>query len=996
MASPYTIYAYFNSQEIAGVLNAVVNLLGAGNDYLTLVKIFAIIGVFMACCIGFVRARGEDAGVYVVALALFYGGLFIPRASVMIEEVSGGGAPIPVDNVPLGLAFFASTTSHIGHWLTRVSETFFSLPDPTMQFSQHGLMGGARAMRMAQSTSVPDPILAQNITNFMRDCVNPELLINPSAIGPLMKSNDIWAAINGLSLINPGRMAVLIKNNSGIAEPCDVVRADLNSSISSAANSEFMRIARMVNPHVPCPPTGAACPQAQALLGALLPATESLIQVTSATVQDAIMQRMMINALNDTTSNLSQIMNDPAAAQAALGSAIAASNANSSYAVMARIGQETLPMIRNAIELVIIGIFPIAFLLVIVAGAKGGTVLKTYVMGMFWVQLWAPLYAIVNYVGSMSAARSMRASMEGIDGIAIQNAAALLNTTISMEAIAGMLTIIVPMIAFAVVKGGEVAMSGIASSIMGPATTAAQKSGEQVGSGNVSLGNTSWGNHTAYIASANQSDMSLRWQSPSTYKIGEKGGSFTGNEDGVTGIQKDQVILTSRASQVMGNTLNNEDSSGKSSLTSRNESAGHSRRDLSSFSEGERMEGTARFMQEYINSFGSGKTISVSDAVKEARMFANAFNLNSKDTKALQEAVAVTAATHADAKIQGQQGSPDSKVAGSQKGGSSVVSDVANRIASFVTASGFKANVESKSGSSDEVANNHSNAEENSVQDAITRIDEVSNKLGENAGSARQQALAHSIGHEAGRVVEAHTGVTVSQANTSMAGESEAIVRSAGAQVSHDKIAERFFHTTPGIARELLRASPSAIAETANTIGNSIPIESGMDGNPLRGVRTIQDQNAIGNQAVRNEAQSGHQAVAAANAQDRLPVHSTVYSAPTMQEAGASPDAVKPSEFLGKRDKSFEEFKVAGHQKIHDDLILGAAAAKLTTQGHFVSIKNMAGLDLITTYKGILSDLMRDDSTVRDVLRQSNGNLNEKQTEFLKAKVKAAKGKYFN
>ncbi len=97
---------------------------------------------------------------------------------------------------------------------------------------------------------------------------------------------------------------------------------------------------------------------------------------------------MLINALNDTSSNLAQIMNDPASGQVALGARIAASNANASYAVMAKLGQETLPLVRNAIELVIIGIFPIVFLLIIIADTKGGgMVLRTYVTGMFWVQL---------------------------------------------------------------------------------------------------------------------------------------------------------------------------------------------------------------------------------------------------------------------------------------------------------------------------------------------------------------------------------------------------------------------------------------------------------------------------------------------------------------------------------------------------------------------------------------------------------------------------------
>ena len=60
---------------------------------------------------------------------------------------------------------------------------------------------------------------------------------------------------------------------------------------------------------------------------------------------------------------MAQIMNDPTAAQVALGHAIAASSANSAYLVMARLASETLPIIHNAIELVIIGVFPIILVL---------------------------------------------------------------------------------------------------------------------------------------------------------------------------------------------------------------------------------------------------------------------------------------------------------------------------------------------------------------------------------------------------------------------------------------------------------------------------------------------------------------------------------------------------------------------------------------------------------------------------------------------------------
>jgi conjugal transfer mating pair stabilization protein TraG len=78
----------------------------------------------------------------------------------------------------------------------------------------------------------------------------------------------------------------------------------------------------------------------------------------------------------------------------------------------------------------------------------------------------------------------------GIDGISIANAAALLNSTISTEAVIGMLTISVPIIALALVKGGEVAMSGVVSGLTAPANSAAS-SAANISAG-VDLGPEMW------------------------------------------------------------------------------------------------------------------------------------------------------------------------------------------------------------------------------------------------------------------------------------------------------------------------------------------------------------------------------------------------------------------------------------------------------------------------------------------------------------------------
>ena len=506
MGGVYTIYTYFNATEIQGVLNAVVMLMGStgvDGNYLSIVRVAAILGLFMAIAYGFVKARGEEAGHYLVMMAIFYSCLFTPRVTVTIEDHGvGAGAPIVVDNVPLGLAFFASTTSHIGFWLTEQTETFFSLPDTSLRLGQSGLMGGARALREAQSASLQDPVLAEDMINFMRDCINPELVTAPANVPLLLQSTNIWTDLGpaGLGLINPGRMATLAGLPTAL--PCDLVYGVIDTRLAPSATSEFARIARMLHP-------GATALNAQTILGSMLPASEGLIMTASASTFDSIKQRMMINVLNDTSSSIAQITNDPAAAQVAVGHAMAASSANSSYLVMAKLAQETLPMVHNAIELVIIGVFPIVLLLIIIAGSKGGQVLRSYVMTMLWVQLWAPLYAIVNYVGTMASAKSMRAALAGVDGISVHNAASLLTSAISAEAIAGMLTVSVPMIALAIVKGGETAMTGITSGLTGPADRAAAKTGEQVGTGNISLGNTQWANHTGYNTSANKSNTDL-------------------------------------------------------------------------------------------------------------------------------------------------------------------------------------------------------------------------------------------------------------------------------------------------------------------------------------------------------------------------------------------------------------------------------------------------------------------------------------------------------
>jgi hypothetical protein len=484
--------------QLQGVLNAVVMFMGGSSvdgDYLVLLRTAAILGIFIAVGSGYVKARGESAAIYVLMLALFYYGLFIPRVTVTIQDQSdGAGAPVQVANVPLGIAAFSSMTSHIGYWFTSRFETFFSLPDPTLNMSSHGLLGGYRAVRLAHSMQIQDPIVAQDVVYFMRDCINPEIVSNPTALTALLKSTTAWAEFTNQSLINPGRMVALSGSSTAIG--CDSAYTTLGTRLGTEATAQKSVLAKLLSPNL----SQAA---ANTAIDSLLPGAEGIIFNASQAAADSIKQRMVINALNSTSATMATVLNDPSSAMTAYATAQAESSTNTAYKVMANLARETLPLVHNTLEAVVLSVFPFLMLLIVLAGENGGAVLKSYVMTMMWVQLWAPLYAVINYIGTMGAAPTINAAANGLAGVAISNAASIFDATISTEAVAGMLTMAVPMIAYALVRGGEVAASSLAGQVTAVAQQSSGRAGEAAGSGNISAGNVSWGNLNANNTKAN-------------------------------------------------------------------------------------------------------------------------------------------------------------------------------------------------------------------------------------------------------------------------------------------------------------------------------------------------------------------------------------------------------------------------------------------------------------------------------------------------------------
>ena len=503
----YTVYAYWNADQITSVLNAVAMIMNGG-DFLGLMKAVAVAGLLIAIGGAVVSMKGEEPVAYLTMMVIFYMALFVPRVTVTVQDVRAN-TNYQVANVPLGVAFFASETSHIGKWLTETFETAFT-PADEEKFSKTGMAFGSRLVEELQNVRADLPSLERDMAMFVRKCVNPELLENPALLDDLTKSTDLWGFIAGSTTpsgntfaLNPARSTIV----GNTAMPCTGSGGAYNTLsglLAAQTTTQLSALGARVNP-------GNSL--ATTVILNQIPAVEASLLGVSRSAQDAVRQSIVANVLRDCKSSpMSMQASDPGCLQTSAAVAMAEESAKVSYASMAKVAAATLPKLRSAIELVTIGIFPVVFLLIVIAGTKAGLVLKSYVMAMFWVQLWAPLYAIINAM----AVKSDKADLLGIvhlaGGTTLANMSRLGNEALSNQSIAGLLTISVPVIALAIIKGGEVAMSGVASSIMGTSQGAAQKAGDAIGQGNISAGNVSWGNvNSNSWGNGNWSDNNRSW-----------------------------------------------------------------------------------------------------------------------------------------------------------------------------------------------------------------------------------------------------------------------------------------------------------------------------------------------------------------------------------------------------------------------------------------------------------------------------------------------------
>lgn len=553
----WEIYAYHNNEVLAGIFNAIAAIMASGT-YLSAIAVVAFCGFIAAMVAAVVDPSKLYGWKWIATVVLVYGILFVPRVNVAVVDKTGGAPNRIVANVPFGMAVLGSLTSTVGNTVTELFETAFQvLPGPSqlpveLSYQRNGIMFGSRMLQETRRVAIPDPMVRTDLMNFVQNCTAYDIAdgtISPTAFS---QSADLWAM---MAFTNPARFSI-ITNAAGVTtNTCDQVYAAIDARLPAQLNDLQAKLGLRLNPSL-APVAANAAVAAQITQGYI----RSQIAGAAATAADLIRQNAMINAINDAGEMGCQKINDPSCMMLASGRASAVAAQNAAWINGAKIAEQALPVVRNVAESMMYAVFPLVVLLLFITSSKTTfMMLGGYAAALISIQLWPPLFAILNYMASIYAQLDQAAAAEiggGVKALSLSTASPIYSNAISSQAVVSYLIIGIPALAYSLanrlVNFGSSVMGGLqglqTASMSGNASAAAAV-------GNANMGNVTMDQRVVSPSTSNpfvSRDQTEEGDWITTTKSGVQATSFLRNEGAVsrvvsTSVSDGMVTEASRA-----------------------------------------------------------------------------------------------------------------------------------------------------------------------------------------------------------------------------------------------------------------------------------------------------------------------------------------------------------------------------------------------------------------------------------------------------------------
>ncbi|RCX27989.1 conjugal transfer protein TraG N-terminal domain-containing protein [Thioalbus denitrificans] len=480
----WEIFSYGNGEFLRLVFNGIAAIVGDG-DFIAILKISGLVGLLWVMVEAAFRGRAVNLQ-WLLAVVLVVNVVLVPRTNVIITDridVTQSGV---VGNVPLGLAMFAGGASKIGDWMTRAFETVFSLPDD-IQYHKSGMLFGQYLVEASTRFEITDSRVAGNLAEFWQSCVFYDLLLGLYTWDDLLSATDTLEFLKG----HTSQSRSYVHTDAAGSRDTVVCRVGANGVLGTEINATVDNARTYYGRKLVKAPDQAA---AVARFAAAMPISYQYIAGLSMSAEQIIRQNALANSLRRGLTQFAARVDAGAAAQD-FALARAEQERRTTFAAMGELAGRTLPLLRGIFESFIYAIFPVVLMLLILPAAA--KVALTYLKALLWIQLWAPLYALLHFAMtffSQFPAQSGLVLPTGYTALSMATHTALGQVMSDVSAVAGYLSLSIPMISYLVINQGGAMMASLAARVAGSYEAPVSKGADEASTGNISLGNTSLGN----------------------------------------------------------------------------------------------------------------------------------------------------------------------------------------------------------------------------------------------------------------------------------------------------------------------------------------------------------------------------------------------------------------------------------------------------------------------------------------------------------------------
>lgn len=489
------LYVYGNSEYLFYIFDGMARILSQKEHINGVLNMFAAAGLIYIGFRSVFSGNRDYIGpqirwlIQYSAIAVFV----LSPTTIYIKDVVTNTTK-KIDNVPVGLVFPATMISQFGYGMTLEFEKHFT-PLNYMPYNKYGTVFASHLMSEFKNMRIKDATLHENMYQFINQCVKLDAMIGTKyTIKELRRSKDIWSHVKkyASSLIrfpyrNPENKT---RSTPTCREGSNLIEKDWKEAAKDIS-SEYIGSIFAKNGHSS---EKAGNQLLQQYFQTNLVDSYNFLMGTSAKqpAEKILQQQLMINALSDSAKSFSGVR--------------AAQNQRAGWIIAGELARESLPIMRGLFEAIIYASFIFVLVLAIMPG--GWQSLISYFGILCWLQLWAPLYAVLNLVMSLQAKNEMKGFAKS--GLTMENMSDITEINGNIAAMAGYYSLAIPLISYGIIKGGSSLFTSLASNITSSTQSIAGSSAAEAVSGNLSLDNRNIDNLQYANSSAFKRDWTAR------------------------------------------------------------------------------------------------------------------------------------------------------------------------------------------------------------------------------------------------------------------------------------------------------------------------------------------------------------------------------------------------------------------------------------------------------------------------------------------------------